>query len=336
MAYLVCRSWPGGVNESHHAAAMSALRAFEYVALLEEPSSIDAVLRDGLGLAAPMRNLRKSSGGGEDGRLSASSRAALGMKQWHTLPSDLLPFAEEDITWLTEINRFDISLYAEAQRLSQADTDALTQLRKVSDSAEPPVSARTDRCCGHACTDPAAPGQRPPPSPTPPTFPPPPPTAKDKNFTLAGKSVYFVMVDRFARPGTSNAPCEENGWCGGRLRELTARLDYIAGMGFDCVWITPVTQQLHGESCDSNGWCGYGYHGYWTQNFDRIDPAYGTADDLASLARELHARDMCVDARLCQHALAAAWSTSLLRGFTCSASQVLSLRCCHQPCAARK
>lgn len=42
---------------------------------------------------------------------------------------------------------------------------------------------------------------------------------------------------------------------------LTAfQLDYIQGMGFTAIWITPVTEQLSQDT-------GYGeaYHGYWQQ-----------------------------------------------------------------------
>jgi 1,4-alpha-glucan branching enzyme len=118
-----------------------------------------------------------------------------------------------------------------------------------------------------------------------PSRPPPPP------FTLAGKSVYFVMVDRFAHSTQDAPPCGGDVWCGGSLRALTAQLGYIQALGFDCVWVTPVSEQLRGRACMGE-WCGYAYHGYWTQNFYRVDRSYGTEEDLATLSRELHARGM--------------------------------------------
>lgn len=38
------------------------------------------------------------------------------------------------------------------------------------------------------------------------------------------------------------------------------QLDYIQGMGFTAIWITPVTEQLSADTGD-----GEAYHGYWQQ-----------------------------------------------------------------------
>jgi alpha-amylase len=38
-------------------------------------------------------------------------------------------------------------------------------------------------------------------------------------------------------------------------------LDYIQGMGFTAIWITPVTENFEGSTSD-----GEAYHGYWQQN----------------------------------------------------------------------
>jgi hypothetical protein len=38
------------------------------------------------------------------------------------------------------------------------------------------------------------------------------------------------------------------------------QLDYIQGMGFTAIWITPVTEQLSQDTGD-----GEAYHGYWQQ-----------------------------------------------------------------------
>jgi hypothetical protein len=52
----------------------------------------------------------------------------------------------------------------------------------------------------------------------------------DGAFNLAGKSIYMLMVDRFAAdaPHDANA-CEGTRWCGGNLGAATRHLDYIAG-----------------------------------------------------------------------------------------------------------
>mmetsp|Transcript_29607 Transcript_29607/g.84424 ORF Transcript_29607/g.84424 Transcript_29607/m.84424 type:complete len:641 (-) Transcript_29607:315-2237(-) len=109
--------------------------------------------------------------------------------------------------------------------------------------------------------------------------------------TLAGKSVYFVLVDRFARSGGEPlTKCDtDNHWCNGTLRGVIDRLDYIQGMGFDCIWITPVVYQWPGESTS-----GTGCMGYWAYNLYEIDPHFGTKEDMKDLTRSLHERGMCL------------------------------------------
>ena len=119
--------------------------------------------------------------------------------------------------------------------------------------------------------------------------------------SLAGRSIYFAMLDRFARApsNTNETVCDGDRWCGGTLSGLTSRIDYIASMGFDCVWITPVVKQFEGVDChvdriDGNRYCGTGYHGYWAQDWYAIDEHLGTSADLQALSSALHARSMCL------------------------------------------
>jgi alpha-amylase len=63
--------------------------------------------------------------------------------------------------------------------------------------------------------------------------------------TAAWKSrnIYFVLTDRIARSAddTGGGACGDlSGYCGGTFKGLESKLDYIAGMGFDAIWITPV------------------------------------------------------------------------------------------------
>ena len=59
------------------------------------------------------------------------------------------------------------------------------------------------------------------------------------------------------------------------------QLDYIDGMGFECIWITPVVKSLD-------------YTGYYAENFFDVDPHIGTKETLRELSRELHKRGMCL------------------------------------------
>jgi len=113
--------------------------------------------------------------------------------------------------------------------------------------------------------------------------------------SISGKSIYFIVTDRFARSGpdkdnyefcdlaTSADPLSGNGgaWCNGTLQGVIDRLDYIEGMGFDCIWITPVVKAMD-------------YTGYFAQDFFDIDPHLGTKETLKALSSELHKRSMCL------------------------------------------
>lgn len=94
------------------------------------------------------------------------------------------------------------------------------------------------------------------------------------------RNIYFALTDRIARTedDTGGTPCDDlSDYCGGTFRGLQSKLDYIQGMGFDAIWITPVVANSPG-----------GYHGYWAQDLYAINPQYGTADDLKSLVTAAH------------------------------------------------
>jgi alpha-amylase len=98
------------------------------------------------------------------------------------------------------------------------------------------------------------------------------------------------MTDRFARTdGSTDAPCDpiEGPYCGGTWRGILNELDYIQGMGFDAIYISPVTENLEGNTS-----YGEAYHGYWPTNIYAINQHFGTEDDLHALSDELHKRDM--------------------------------------------
>ncbi|KAJ9376289.1 CAZyme family GH13 [Paecilomyces variotii] len=104
------------------------------------------------------------------------------------------------------------------------------------------------------------------------------------------RSIYFLLTDRFARTDNSTtASCDTSAreYCGGSWQGIINQLDYIQGMGFTAIWITPVTEQLQGDTGD-----GTAYHGYWQQKVYSVNSNYGTADDLKALATALHDRGM--------------------------------------------
>ncbi|KAK1769931.1 glycoside hydrolase [Phialemonium atrogriseum] len=104
------------------------------------------------------------------------------------------------------------------------------------------------------------------------------------------QSIYQVMTDRFARTDLSTtASCDasQGVYCGGTYKGLVSKLDYIQGMGFTAIWISPIVKQMDGQTLD-----GSSYHGYWAEDIWGVNSAFGSADDLVALSDALHEREM--------------------------------------------
>lgn len=63
----------------------------------------------------------------------------------------------------------------------------------------------------------------------------------------------------------------------GDFRGLISRLDYIAGMGYNGIWLMPIMPSPS-------------YHKYDVMDYKAVDPQYGTMDDFRLLVQECHAR----------------------------------------------
>ena len=63
----------------------------------------------------------------------------------------------------------------------------------------------------------------------------------------------------------------------GDLKGLTQKLDYIAGLGADCIWLMPVAESPS-------------YHGYDVTDYYKIEPDYGTNADFKAFMGEAHRR----------------------------------------------
>jgi len=93
------------------------------------------------------------------------------------------------------------------------------------------------------------------------------------------RTVYQLLTDRFARTdGSTNTCTDLSNYCGGTFQGIINKLDYIIGMGFDAIWISPIVSNYRN-----------GYHGYWAQNIYEINGHFGTADDLKKLVNACHA-----------------------------------------------
>ncbi|KAL4873278.1 hypothetical protein BDV12DRAFT_182498 [Aspergillus spectabilis] len=98
------------------------------------------------------------------------------------------------------------------------------------------------------------------------------------------------MTDRFARTdGSTTHACnlKEGSYCGGTWRGTINHLDYIQGMGFDAVMISPIIKNIEERIS-----YGEAYHGYWAQDMYALNPHFGTHKDLLDLSQALHNRGM--------------------------------------------
>ncbi len=123
---------------------------------------------------------------------------------------------------------------------------------------------------------------------------------------FASEAIYFVVTDRFVNGDPSNdqrtqgdksgggahrtfdvpvpgAPAGESdniGYLGGDFKGVLDNADYIHDLGFGAVWITPITDNpdeaftggdpvIWGSGLTDRGKTGY--HGYWSDNFYRLD-----------------------------------------------------------------
>ncbi|MGA1278178.1 MAG: alpha-amylase family glycosyl hydrolase [Candidatus Kapaibacteriota bacterium] len=87
-----------------------------------------------------------------------------------------------------------------------------------------------------------------------------------------GAVYYEIFVRSFS---------DSNGDGIGDIPGITQKLDYLKTLGIKGIWLTPV----HPSPT---------YHKYDVKDYRAIDPEYGTIDDMKTLVREAHARDISI------------------------------------------
>ena len=118
--------------------------------------------------------------------------------------------------------------------------------------------------------------------------------------------IYNVFVDRFNNANPANDKPIGNpalvlpkaDFFGGDIAGITAKIKegFFNNLGVNTLWISPVVQNPEGA---------YGqwnepktkfsaYHGYWPVSFTKIDPRFGTPEEMKELVREAHAHGLNV------------------------------------------
>ena len=134
--------------------------------------------------------------------------------------------------------------------------------------------------------------------------------SKDKNnqlpsgdlpFVWEGANVYFMLTDRFNNGDESNDIVLDRtketgklrGFEGGDIKGITQKIKegYFKDLGINAIWFTPVVEQIHGSTNEGTGNT-YAFHGYWAKDWTKIDPNFGTYDDLKNLIETAHNNDI--------------------------------------------
>eukprot|EP00931_Biecheleriopsis_adriatica_P030558 TRINITY_DN1800_c0_g1_i1.p1 TRINITY_DN1800_c0_g1~~TRINITY_DN1800_c0_g1_i1.p1 ORF type:complete len:1473 (+),score=315.86 TRINITY_DN1800_c0_g1_i1:60-4478(+) len=95
-------------------------------------------------------------------------------------------------------------------------------------------------------------------------------------------AMYQILIDRFATQKPVH--CEQlNDYCGGNIPGIIDKVGYLEELGVDGVVMSPIVDQMP-----------HGYHGYWTKDLTKVNPAYGTEDDVKQMVILMHERKMKV------------------------------------------
>lgn len=99
---------------------------------------------------------------------------------------------------------------------------------------------------------------------------------------------YQIFPERFDACRTDAAPRSYVPWDskpsrehfhGGNLRGIQRRLPYLQALGVDCLYLTPIFEAAFN-------------HKYATIDYFRVDPDFGTMEDLRALVQDVHAHGM--------------------------------------------
>ncbi|SDB32245.1 pullulanase, extracellular [Streptococcus henryi] len=112
--------------------------------------------------------------------------------------------------------------------------------------------------------------------------------------------IYFMLTDRFYNGDTSNdnpynqdyagAVNQEGVYKGGDFKGVTEKLDYLKDLGVTSIWVTPIVENVPQNVSTDSGKEYYAYHGYWAEDFEKLNPHLGTLEDFHRLIDEAASR----------------------------------------------
>ena len=134
----------------------------------------------------------------------------------------------------------------------------------------------------------------------------------DESSDYRSRTIYFALIDRFhphdpynpyvdpqypnatnsvnCFTGNCDTEVEYRSFWGGDILGFIQKLDYLKDMGIGAVWLAPMFEGVR----DYGTGIGYGtdYHGYWVINYDRVNPHFGTWEQVRQLSDALHHHGM--------------------------------------------
>jgi cyclomaltodextrin glucanotransferase len=75
---------------------------------------------------------------------------------------------------------------------------------------------------------------------------------------------------------------------GGSIAGIIDRLAYLSDLGASAVWVTPLMENVPNFGTVGPPAYGAGYHGYWVQNYYRVNAHFGSWSDVNALSSALH------------------------------------------------
>ncbi|WP_176555747.1 alpha-amylase family glycosyl hydrolase [Virgibacillus ndiopensis] len=99
--------------------------------------------------------------------------------------------------------------------------------------------------------------------------------------------IYSIFVDRFNNIDRSRDKQvdidDPNAYHGGDIQGIIDKLDYIKELGFTTISLSPIMENSPN-----------GYHGYWIEDYFKVEEEFGTLDDVKTLVEEAHDRGIKV------------------------------------------
>ncbi|HON53115.1 MAG TPA: alpha-amylase family glycosyl hydrolase [Bacteroidales bacterium] len=112
--------------------------------------------------------------------------------------------------------------------------------------------------------------------------------------------IYFALIDRFYNGNSkNNKPIKDpaihpkQNFHGGDICGITKKIKegYFSKLGINTIWISPVVKNPD-KACEKHGIKSAGYHGYWPIDSEKIDPRFGTSEELNELVQTAHSHNI--------------------------------------------